>query len=73
MAARFSEPLQTGLRAHATSYTMYAQFFAEAKRLGRANNHLPHPTLRLKKEYGYISIPSLRLRGRLSGELYLLV
>jgi hypothetical protein len=32
-------------------------------------NHLPHLAPRLEKEYGYISIPSLRLSGRLWGEL----
>ena len=72
MAARFSEPLQTGPRAHPTSYTMDAEFFfVGAKQPGRAIDHLPHLAPRLKKGYGYISIPPLRLRGRLSGEMYL--
>jgi len=48
--ARFAAPLQTGPRAHPTSYAMGARSFPGIKRPGRGIDHPPHLAPRIKKE-----------------------
>jgi hypothetical protein len=60
---RFSAPVQTGPGAHPASYTMGTGCFPGVKRPGRGVDHPPHLAPRLKKEWSYISTPSLGLRG----------
>ena len=45
--------------------------FLGVNRPGRGVNHLPHLSLRLKKEYSYTSTPPLDFNGLFYGEHYL--
>jgi len=57
--ARYFEPVLTRPVAHPASYTTDNCSFPWVKRPERAVDHPPHLTSSLKKEYSYISSPSL--------------
>jgi hypothetical protein len=64
-SAKFSEPVQTVLKAHPASYTMGTLSFPGVKRLGRGVDHPPPLAPRLNKEQSYTSTPPLDRRGLL--------
>jgi hypothetical protein len=71
--ASFSAHAQTGPRVHVTSFVMGTGSFPEISGRDVALNTHSHLAPRLKKEYSYISIPFMGLRGTLQGEFYLYI
>jgi hypothetical protein len=70
VAARLSAPVQTVSEAHPASYTRGTGSLPGVKRPGRVDDHPPHLTPRLKKEWSYTSTHPLGLRGLFYGEIY---